>query len=373
MFIFLGGVITLWVAYSFLIFWIWKGFKSELALTNLTPAKTQRSVSIIIAARNEASVIEKCITSILKNDFPSHLFEIIIIDDHSTDQTYNLATSFQTTNLKVVSLPDGITGKKAAIQFGVHQAKNEIILCTDADCEVENSWIASHQHMYENENIAFCTGIVLSKYLATTLTNFQWLDFASTMTITANGIYRKQYYLANGANMSFRKSSFLAIRGFEQNKNRASGDDIFLVQNLVKQFEIGFISSPFSKVTTKSEITWQDFFIQRKRWATKALASPDKNVMKIQGFVFLYAVFTFFMLLLVFFKPMDAGLPFFILFLGKMMVDYLFLWQISNHFKRPEAMRTFLHSFLMYYVHILYSGWHAAFPSRYQWKSRSMK
>lgn len=371
MFIFLGGVITLWVAYSFLIFWIWKGFKSELALTNLTPAKTQRSVSIVIAARNEASVIEKCINSILKNDFHSHLFEIIIIDDHSTDQTYNLAASFQTANVKVSRLPDGITGKKAAIQFGVHQAKNEIILCTDADCEVEKSWISSHLHAYENENIAFCTGIVLPKYLGTILSNFQWLDFASTMTITANGIYRKQYYLANGANMSFRKSSFLAIQGFEQNKNRASGDDIFLVQNLAKQFEIGFISSPFSKVTTKSEITWQDFFIQRKRWATKALASPDKNVMKIQGFVFFYALFTLLMFILMFFQFHLFGAALAILVLGKIITDFAFLYQVATHFRKSEVMSSFFTSFLIYYIHILYSGWNATFPGKYAWKNRS--
>jgi biofilm PGA synthesis N-glycosyltransferase PgaC len=373
MLIFLSGVITLWIAYSSLIYWIWKGFRQGQN-HQLSPAESfPPSISIVIAARNEASGIQKCVSSILNNDFPSHLFEIIIIDDHSTDQTYDLAASFQSANLKVFRLPDGITGKKAAIQFGVNQTKNEIILCTDADCEVEKSWISSHLHAYKNENLAFCTGIVLPKQLGPTLFNFQWLDFASTMVITANGIFRKQYYLANGANMSFRKSAFLAIRGFEQNKDRASGDDIFLIQNLANQHGIGFISSPFSKVCTKSEATWKDFFVQRKRWATKALASPDKNVMKIQGFVLLYALFTLLMLPLMFFECYLFGAALAILVLGKMLTDFFFLSQVTTHFRKPEVMSSFLTSFFIYYVHILYSGWNATFPSKYAWKSRTTK
>lgn len=369
MLIFLIGSLLLVFIYGGLIFWIWKGFGQSKV--HFTPDSKQNCVSIIVAARNEAAGIQKCIQSILKNDVAGQNFEMIIIDDHSTDNTYALAAAFTSSTVKVVKLPDGITGKKSAIQYAVSQAKNDIILCTDADCEVEHCWISAHLDAYSNKEVAFCTGVVLPKHTGSKLYNFQWLDFASTMTITANGIFRNKYYLANGANMSFRKSAFLSIRGFDQNKNRASGDDIFLIQNLAKLYKVGFISAPMSAVVTKPEPSWADFFVQRKRWATKALASPDKNVMIIQGFVFFYALVTVVMLLLVFFKPMDAGLFFFILFLGKMMVDYLFLWQISNHFKRPEAMGTFLHSFLMYYVHILYSGWNAAFPSRYIWKSRT--
>jgi cellulose synthase/poly-beta-1,6-N-acetylglucosamine synthase-like glycosyltransferase len=371
MFVPLIGSLLLVFIYGGLIFWIWKGFKQNQFHHPFTPLNI--SLSVIIAARNEATGIQKCIQSILQNDVKGKDFEIIVVDDHSTDNTFEFAAAFTSSNVKVVKLPDGITGKKSAIQYAVNLAKHDVILCTDADCEVSTEWISGHMDAYRNEKVAFCTGLVLPKQTGSRLYNFQWLDFASTMVITANGIFRNTYHLANGANMSFRKSAFLTINGFENNKERASGDDIFLIQNLAKQYKVGFISAPMSTVVTKSEPLWADFFIQRKRWATKALASPDKNVMIIQGFVFLYALATLLTLVLVLFIPVEAGLSFFILMLGKMIVDYLFLRQVSYHFKRPEAMGTFLHSFLMYYVHILYSGWNAAFPSRYLWKSRSAK
>jgi cellulose synthase/poly-beta-1,6-N-acetylglucosamine synthase-like glycosyltransferase len=361
------------IVYGILIFWIWSGFKQGFQLPFPNNDLSNYGISIVIAARNEASHIQACIESILKNNFPEHLYEVIIIDDHSTDQTYELVKSFAQANVTVITLPEGVTGKKNAIQYAINLSKYEIILCTDADGVVEKQWIAGHYQAYQNERTTFCTGIVLPNRVGTALFDFQWLDFASTMAITANGIYRKQYFLANGANMSFRKSAFLDIQGFEQNKDRASGDDIFLIQNLAKQHDIGFISFPFAKVYTKSEPSWKGFFIQRKRWATKALASPDTMVMKIQGFVFLVAIITIVTLLLTLVQPQIFGLAFAILVLGKMAVDYVFLHKVSLHFGRQEAMKSFFASFLMYYIHILYSGWHATFPSHFQWKSRTAK
>lgn len=61
----------------------------------------------------------------------------------------------------------------------------------------------------------------------TILSKFQWLDFAATMAITANGIYRQSYFLANGANLSYQKHTFDQVKGFENNEILASGDDVF--------------------------------------------------------------------------------------------------------------------------------------------------
>lgn len=69
-----------------------------------------KTVAVIIPARNEAKHIKKCIGSIVAQNYPAHLFEIIVVDDHSDDETPTIVTNIQATNIKLLYLKDFVQG-----------------------------------------------------------------------------------------------------------------------------------------------------------------------------------------------------------------------------------------------------------------------
>lgn len=359
--------------YSYLILQIYIGWIKTPNVDAINSSTL--GVSVIIAARNEENYINDCIQSILDNVYPQNLIEILIINDHSTDNTALQVNKFKNDNIRLLNQKDNIYGKKAALNFGVSQAKFPIILSTDADCLVDKKWIQSHVSLYHDQNTKFGTGIVLPQTDDTILSKFQWFDFAATMAITANGIYRKNYFLANGANLSYQKETFAQVKGFEHNDNLASGDDVFLANKIANRYpkSIIFLKSKGAIVHTKSEADWSSFFAQRKRWATKSMQSGNGKVIQIQSFVFVYSLILVIGLLLAT-TLYHQFWPVVILALTiKMLTDFLFLNQLAKYFDKKEVMKAFIPSFFIYFGHIILSGYFALFPSYYLWKERKTK
>jgi glycosyltransferase involved in cell wall biosynthesis len=108
--------------------------------------------SIVIPARNEAANIENCIAGILAQNYPAHLFEVIVIDDFSEDETAKIVASIalQYNNVRLLRLQDFtkdeniIAYKKRAIEIAIEQANHPWIVTTDADCSFTNNWLASY-------------------------------------------------------------------------------------------------------------------------------------------------------------------------------------------------------------------------------------
>lgn len=358
------------VTYAWMIHWIYQGWSSiqEVVLNK----NTENNFSIIIPARNEATNIKTCILSILDNDLPTEQYEIIVVDDHSTDNTVEIVQSIDHVNVVLVSQKVGLSGKKAAVDLGISHAKYDRILSTDADCIVSNTWMQSHEANQIIASDKFYTGIVLPIIDYSILSRFQWLDFAASMAITANGIKRKAYFLANGANMSYTKSSYYAVGGYADNQHLASGDDVFLVNKIAStnKKSVFFLKSKSAYVETKSEQSWSSFIAQRKRWATKALQNNNAMVAYIQSFVFVFSFSIFCAALL---SLMVQGILWIavILALGiKMMTDYLFLNKLAKYYSRKEVMKSFIACFFIYFLHIFLSAYFALFPSSYSWKQR---
>jgi cellulose synthase/poly-beta-1,6-N-acetylglucosamine synthase-like glycosyltransferase len=330
--------------------------------------------SIIIPARNESTHIRYCLEAIQQGNYPEASYEIIIIDDHSTDNTAEIVFALEYTNVRCVTLPEGVTGKKAGITLGVSMAQFPYILCTDADSLPGNNWIRSHAYMYSIQELNVATGMVMPLKGHTVLDHFQWMDFAATMAITAAGIQSKHWFLGNGANFSFTKAFFQQVGGFADNMHIASGDDIFLIHKASEadQSKIAFVKSITGLVLTQPMQSWRALLEQRKRWATKALKTKDQRVSTIQGFVFLMSVL------------IVAGITFgglislsiliwtLVALVVKMLVDYIFLKKMAHYYQQKVAVSFFIPAFFVYLLHILYSGWQAIFPGNYKWKNREL-
>ena len=195
------------------------------------------------------------------------------------------------------------------------------------------------------------------------------------MAITANGIFRKSYFLANGANISFKKAAFNAVNGYEGNEHLASGDDVFLINKIATSAigKIGFIKSSDGVVTTKSESSWSSLIQQRKRWATKSLKMGDNQISKIQAFIFMYCmIILLFIFVGLFYSGwiLTAGLA---ALLIKMATDYYFLNSLCRFFGKNRVMTSFLPCFFLYFIHIFLSGVYALNPSDFDWKGREVR
>ena len=126
---------------------------------NTTP---RVKVSVIVPARNEALVIEHCLLSLMHQNYPDDLLEIIIVDDHSEDDTAAIVNKCASGKLRLISLHnylkegDIIAHKKKAIEIGIAESSGDVIITTDADCIAGKDWISTivnfYISFYENRN-----------------------------------------------------------------------------------------------------------------------------------------------------------------------------------------------------------------------------
>ena len=123
-------------------------FRLRNVNTNLVKASTR--VSIVIPSRNEALNLPGLLEDIYIQNYPLELLEVIIVDDHSTDETLEVVKNFKAMPITILSLSvPGIEGKKNAIETAVRQAKGEVIITTDADCHPGPEWVRSVVSFYE--------------------------------------------------------------------------------------------------------------------------------------------------------------------------------------------------------------------------------
>jgi chlorobactene glucosyltransferase len=124
-------------------------------------AETKPFVSIIVPARNEQKYIKRCLLSLLSQDYPH--FQVIMIDDNSTDETLRIVQSINDTKLKIISIkntPPGWAGKSWASQVGYLASEGEFLLFTDADCFYHNDLaVAQAVHYMQKNCIDILTGL----------------------------------------------------------------------------------------------------------------------------------------------------------------------------------------------------------------------
>lgn len=361
------------LGYGLLIGSIYNGWERTPEWNLQSGYRPTTKLSVIIAARNEEKSIIQCINSILANSYPPDLLEIIIVDDHSTDNTLSFARSIPSTQLSII-VSSG-NGKKAALHDGISNSSGQLIIQTDADCIVDPRWLTSISSYYEQSKARLIAGPIQYAVSRSTVHRFQYLDALNNMAVTAHGILSQQYYMANGANLAYEKSLYVEIGGFEGNEYYASGDDMHLIQRAAVSDprHIRFLKSRTATVKTKAESSWQALASQRKRWSTKTAEYSDSKIVKIQGYIFLFVLLLFLDLML---SPFGSGLSLFAFLFGLMIkcsVDYMYLSRISEFFPQKEPMKRFIPSSISYLFYIMLAGWWAIFPSKYQWKNRTVR
>ena len=189
------------------------------------------------------------------------------------------------------------------------------------------------------------------------LEKMQEMEQLILMLITGSGITSGLHDLASGANMAFKKSAFLAVKGYEGNEQYASGDDMFLIEKMRKAFpgEIGFVKSLDATIYTPGKKSWSSLFSQRLRWAGKNKGLENKTINRIWFFVGLYHVVLILSLLAALFHFISPW-PFITLLCVKWTVDYMLVATSAAFFKKTYLLKYFVPLQILYTYYVLSLG-----------------
>lgn len=352
-----------------------------LRLPEFVPGKKHPStrISVIIAARNEEKNIADLLNDLKEQTYGTHLFEVIVADDFSTDKTADIVRRYQATNISLLELKAvngnhtaGRPNKKAAIEAAVAKATGELIITTDADCHVGNNWLFTVANYYEQYRPVMVAGMVNYFPDSSFLGKFQTLDFLSLVGIAAASTKNGFYNLCNGANLAYTKEAFIAVEGFRNIDHVASGDDMMLMHKMAKKFphKIAYLKNKEAIVYTQTTRDFSAFWHQRVRWTSKSVHYEDKRITAILSFAYLFNLLILVNLIIGLFVPAFLKIATW-QFLAKICIDTIFTYAVTRFFRRENLLWLFLP---IQTIHILYIVLiaPAGIFGRYKWKDRKI-
>lgn len=256
-----------------------------------------QKVTVIVAARNEEKNIENCLISLSNLEYPDGKLEIIIVDDDSDDNTEKIISEYITDKkrfqlIKPTKNFGDTKGKARAIANAIEIAKGEIILTTDADCTVAPTWAKTIASYYKDDVVMVC-GYTNQKH-KNLFEAVQDMDFIYLLTVGAGSINLGKPLSAIGNNMSYRKSAYLEVGGYEKIPFSVTEDfQLLMALNKIKNKRIIFPVDKGSLVTSEPCQDVKTLFRQKKRWAIGGMNSRIDNLLIIST-GFWVALFTLF-------------------------------------------------------------------------------
>jgi cellulose synthase/poly-beta-1,6-N-acetylglucosamine synthase-like glycosyltransferase len=338
--------------------------------------KPTTKVSVIVPARNESENITSCLESIIAQTFPVSLYEIIIVDDSSDDNTVEVVKAFinksSLNNIRLIELSDkNIHGKKQVISEAISVSNGDLIITTDADCSVSENWISSIVEYYERYKPAMIAGPVCFTEGRNLFQQMQGLEFLSLISSGAAAMQLRMPIMCNGANLAYEKKAFIEAGEYDANNKYTCGDDIFLMLALKKtaKRKIAFIKCRDAIVHTPAQLTMKDFTNQRRRWASKSRGYTDAVIISVALLVFLFNLSLIASAVLAIFSK--AFLPVFLIgFIIKIALDFPMLLGITSFVKQKKLLLFYFPLQLVYPFYIIFTACFGMF-GKFEWKKRT--
>lgn len=324
------------------------------------------SVSVIVAARNEEQHLPGLLKCLLNQDYSD--YEVIIVDDQSTDDTAGIIRSRQSTHsyLKLISLTaphPSMPAKKNALAEGIRASHGEILLFTDADCLPPPTWISRMIAGFEEE-VGLVAGYSpydppsfgISARSAWQKWFFSFIRYEEfKMSLWAAGsIGIRRGWLCTGRNLAYRRKVWDEVGGFEHIKHSISGDDDLFLQLVRRRtaWQIRYVASSESHVPTKPSESLPDFIHQRTRHFSAGKYFPPL----LQSFfiIFHFSNLVLYTGLVAFFvnPSVTGGLQ---AFSAKFVTDLVFIVVGSRYFavSSPLFSSTFMEMAILVYNMIM--------------------
>ncbi len=322
-------------------------------------------VSVIVPARNEAGNIGNCIESLLKQNYPPHLYELIIVNDGSEDQTAETVRIYQQKDKRVIlldCLADSLLppGKSRALETGLRAAKGEVIFNTDADCDVSEDWLSETLAFYSDE-ISMVNGVTLPEGDGW-FNGVQTLDFAFLHGVAAGFSGAGLPLAGMGNNMSYRKDIYQKTGGFEK-LGFSITEDFQLTRAILNiGGRVRHIASHKTLVVTKPVDTIGGLYSQKKRWAAGGIKSPPFF------YLLFFAAWLANVATLIF--PFIGAGGWLLLPVVRFLADFLVIWMVMKKVKIWGKLRYFLLFELYLSAYVLIFPLIIPFSKVVRWKGR---
>ncbi len=199
-------VILLFTLYGSLVIYYWVSWRS-IPIYKMPVVSPTTRIAVIIPARNEEENIGRLLTALQEQTYPRELFEVLVIDDHSSDNTVQIINSFPNVKCILLKEENSNSYKKKAIESGINAANHDWLLITDADCIPAPRWIETIAAFKEEKGADFIAAPVTIECDSSILQVFQAMDFMMLQAITGAGLYKKKLSMCNGANIAYSRES----------------------------------------------------------------------------------------------------------------------------------------------------------------------
>jgi len=301
--------------------------------------------SVIVAVHNEENNLEKCLNSLVNQNYPSDRFEVIIADDRSVDSTPQIISRFcqKYKNFRSVSVRPGEDAipKKTALFRALDNARGEIILSTDGDCEQPQGWVRQMSSCFTDE-VGMVIGHVAYFKPQNIWQGIDALDYLTHRALGAAFIGVNSVYTCTAANMAYRKVIFDKNRdGFKKLKIRPAEDNFILHCAKNSGYKIAVATDSESIIQTQGATSFTHFLNQRFRWAAYGgnITTLGVKLFFIPALLFYLSIWI--ALFSAFFFP-DLFPVLLWVITGKMLCDFLLIARYTSLYKIQYMIRYFL-------------------------------
>ncbi len=369
------ALIIITLLYTCLIAALWVGF-NKVESFDTTESDIKIGFSIIIPFRNEAHHLPQLLKTIANLNYPNHLFEVWLVNDHSKDDFVQVIESFQqyyqNIQIKVLNcVKTTKSPKKEALNLGILHSKFDWVLTTDADCELSPNLLVTYNAFINKNNPVMVCAPVGMKIENSFLNHYQLFNFLSLIGSSIGAFGIGHPIMCNGANLCFNKKAFFKVNGYQGNLHIASGDDVFLLEKMLQSYpkKVHFLKSADTIVKTTPENSWSTFINQQLRWASKTGSYNNYKTKLIGILVFsenLMLVYASFYSL---FYPMLFP-AFAIAFVLKLVFDVILITKTSAFLKSNSNLWHYFPTAVLYPFITTSIGIVSLFK-KYTWKHRS--
>lgn len=299
------------------------------AFNNKSNQNVEQKISIVVAAKNEEKNIASLIDALNKQNYNKDNYEVIIVDDSSTDSTFNLANESSTSykNFSIIKAgTKNLPGKKGALEIGIEKTKYDFILITDADCAPQSDWIKTSSEKFSN-GYDFIWGIAPFYIENSFINNLSCFENIRSNILTFTATIIGLPYSAAARNFGFKKTSFQKIKGYSNTTETLSGDDDLLLREAIKnKMKIGLVTEKRSFVYSKTKNTLREYLTQKARHTQTSLHYLARHKLFL-GFWHLLNLFFLFSPVLIFIDSIFISL-----FLIKIITDIIIVFNIQKYF-----------------------------------------
>lgn len=362
-------IILVGCTYFFMILWFYHGW-NKTPVYQTGKLSDSIKISVIVVFRNELESLSDLIMDLVNQDYLVHNLEVILVDDNSTDGSYELVRNLTEQNPHFKLIKNSGNGKKHALSEGIDYSSGELIVTTDADCRMEKNWLKTIAAYSADNKSDMILGPVLPVVDRGFFSDLVALEYISLIGATAGAAGIKHPIMNNGANMAFQISTLNSIPDPFLIKT-PSGEDVFFMLNLKKtnKSEINFLKSIEAVVSTQMPSGIKEFWQQRLRWVSKSKYYHDADIIISAAIVWWISFLMFATLMAGIFNPVYF-LVYTFLFIMKSIPDYLLLSKVLAFFNRPGLIKHFILLQIIYPFYVTLTGIFGLIFVKFRWKDR---